>query len=120
MVREAWLIAGIVLVASWFGLAVSGEKGDAARGKEIYAKSCATCHGAAGKGDGAAAVALNPKPPDLSDDAYVSKLSDKYLFNIIAKGGAGVGKSPLMPPFSGSLEDQDISNLIAFIRSLGK
>lgn len=33
-----------------------------AKGKEIYSTSCASCHGADGKGDGAAGVAMNPKP----------------------------------------------------------
>ncbi|MBI2998786.1 MAG: cytochrome c [Deltaproteobacteria bacterium] len=110
----------LVLIASWVTLVVAASPGDAAKGKEIYAKSCAGCHGATGKGDGAAAAALNPKPKDLSDKAYVSKLDDKYLFNIMAKGGPSVGKSPLMPPFGGNLKEQDIKDVVAFIRSLAK
>ena len=92
----------------------------AADGKEIYTKSCATCHGPAGKGDGAAAAALNPKPQDLTNKANMSKLDDAYMSNIIAKGGSAVGKSPLMPPFNGQLKDQDVKNVIAYIRSLAK
>ena len=110
----------LVLIASWVTLVVAAGEGDAAKGKEIFAKSCATCHGATGKGDGAAAAALNPKPKDLSDKAYVSKLDDKYLFDIMAKGGPSVGKSPLMPPFGGNLKEQDIKDVVAFIRSLTK
>jgi mono/diheme cytochrome c family protein len=33
-----------------------------ARGKDLYEKTCATCHGATGKGDGPGAGQLNPKP----------------------------------------------------------
>ena len=33
--------------------------------KAIFAIRCVACHGAAGKGDGAAAAALNPKPRDF-------------------------------------------------------
>src|SRR5262245_12972923 len=35
-----------------------------ADGKKSAQANCVTCHGASGKGDGAAAVALNPKPAD--------------------------------------------------------
>jgi len=45
-------------------------KGEPAKGKASYDQMCASCHGAAGKGDGAAAAALNPKPKDLSDKKY--------------------------------------------------
>lgn len=37
-----------------------------AKGKNLYAVNCASCHGIAGKGDGAAAAALNPKPRDFT------------------------------------------------------
>jgi len=110
----------LVLIASWVTLVVAASPGDAAKGKEIFAKSCASCHGATAKGDGAAAAALNPKPKDLTDKAYMSKLDDTYMGNIIAKGGPAVGKSPLMPPFGSPLKDQDIRDVIAFIRSLAK
>lgn len=102
--------------------AVSKEtaSGNAAKGKKIFSNSCSGCHGSGGKGDGAAAAALNPKPKDLTDKTYVSKLNDDYLHNVIAKGGAAVGKSALMPPFGGSLKDQDIRDVVAFIRTLAK
>ncbi len=114
------MIGVIIFTGVWIATAAAAaEKGDAAKGEAIFAKSCASCHGKTGKGDGAAAAALNPKPKDLSDKAYVAKLEDKYLFEIIQKGGAAVGKSPLMPK-AASLNDQDIWDVIAYIRSLGK
>jgi mono/diheme cytochrome c family protein len=94
--------------------------GDAAKGKGTYDTYCTSCHGATGKGDGAAAAALNPKPRDLTDKAYIGKLDDKYLFEIISKGGAAIGKSALMPPWGGSLTEADIRNIVAYIRSLVK
>jgi len=91
----------------------------AADGKEIYTKSCAGCHGPEGKGDGAAAAVMNPKPTNLTDKALMSKLNDTALTNAIVKGGSGTGKSPLMPAFS-QLKDQDVKDLIAYIRSIAK
>lgn len=37
-----------------------------ARGQDLYEKTCATCHGTAGKGDGPGAGQLNPKPRNFA------------------------------------------------------
>jgi len=55
------------------------------------------CHGESGKGDGAAAAALNPKPRDYTDAAWQKATTDAQIKDAIARGGAAVGKSPLMP-----------------------
>lgn len=96
------------------------SKGDANAGKAKYDALCAGCHGKTGKGDGAAAASLNPKPQDHTDGKAMNALSDKYLFDIIKDGGVGVKKSPLMPAWGKTLKDQEISNVISYIRSLAK
>lgn len=115
------LVVGLV-AALTIALAVGAAmaKGDPAKGKASYDQLCASCHGAAGKGDGAAAAALNPKPRDLSDKKYVGGLKGDYLKKLVKEGGQAVGKSPMMPPMGGSLKDDDIENVIAYVRSLGK
>lgn len=118
--RVGVVAGGTVLATFWILSATLAETGDAAKGKETYAKFCASCHGAAGKGDGPGAAALNPKPKDLTDKAYMAKLGDKYLVDIIAKGGPAVGKSPLMPPWGAALKAEDIQDVVAFLRSLSK
>lgn len=92
------------------------EKGDAAKGKEVFQNTCASCHGPEGKGDGVAAAALDPKPRDLSDAAYVSTLSNEHIYKVISEGGASVGLSPMMAAWGGVLSEQDIWNVIAYIR----
>lgn len=96
--------------------ASAAEKGDAAKGKETFQTTCAACHGAEGKGDGVAAAALDPKPRNLSDAAYVSTLSDEHLYKVISEGGASVGLSPMMAAWGGTLSEQDIWNVIAYLR----
>ena len=93
-------------------------RGDAARGAQLYATYCATCHGAEGKGDGPAAGPLTPKPANHADHVYLGTLSDEHLYQVISKGGASVGKSPLMAPWGGVINDQGIRDLVAFIRKL--
>ena len=91
---------------------------DPAAGKADYQIFCASCHGPTGDGDGPVAQALDPKPARHSDGNFMNPLKDDYLFQVIKFGGASVGKSPMMAPVGGSLSDQQIRNVIAFIRSL--
>lgn len=95
-------------------------KGDGSAGKGVYQKFCVVCHGAGGQGDGAASAALNPKPRNFQDAAYMNTRSDADLKKVVQLGGAAVGKSPAMPPWGSSLKEKDIADVIAYIRLLGK
>ncbi len=77
------VVAGLVAVLT-IGLAIewASAKGDAAKGKAAFDQLCASCHGAAGKGDGPAAAALTPKARNLTDKAYMSGLKEAYLENM--------------------------------------
>ena len=109
-----------ILVAVLLLPAVALAQGNPANGKELYTKHCAGCHGPAGKGDGPAAKAINPKPTDLTNKASMAGMKDQYLFDLIQKGGAAVGKSPLIPPFGSRMKDGEIRDVIAYLRSLAK
>jgi cytochrome c oxidase cbb3-type subunit 3 len=91
---------------------------DAEQGKKLYGQYCVSCHGQSGKGDGPAAAALNPKPRDHTDKETMSKMSDDDLLKVIKNGGASIGKSPLMPPWGGALKDDQIKDVIAYVRTL--
>jgi mono/diheme cytochrome c family protein len=110
----AILVAVLLLPAPVLG------QGNSAKGKDLYTKHCAGCHGRAGKGDGPAAAVLTPKPLDLTNKAYMVGLKDQYLFDLIQKGGAAIGKSPLMLPFGSKLKTGDVWDVIAYVRSLAK
>ena len=100
------------------GLALAQTKGDPKAGKVKYDANCTGCHGATGKGDGAAAAALNPKPQDHTNGKIMNALTDKYLFDIIKNGGKAVQKAAIMPAANKKLADQDIWDMVAYIRSL--
>ncbi len=109
----------VVVFSLSFPLLTSAQsKGDANAGKAKYESLCAGCHGKAGKGDGPAAASLNPKPQDHTDGKTMNSLTDKYLADIVKDGGAGVKKSPLMPAWGKTMKDQEIADVIAYIRSL--
>ena len=59
---------------------------------------CTSCHGATGKGDGAAAASLEPKPRSFGDAKWQASVTDAHLAKVILEGGPSVKLSPLMPP----------------------
>jgi mono/diheme cytochrome c family protein len=104
-------------------VASSAPTANLAAGKAYFDKTCMPCHGTTGKGDGAAAAALDPKPRDLSDMAWQDSVDDTYVLKVIVEGGVAVGKSPLMAAFGPAI-DNDASvtaaDVVAHVRSLGK
>jgi mono/diheme cytochrome c family protein len=97
----------------------TGEfRGDKARGAQLYAQTCASCHGASGHGDGPASKGLTPAPANHTDPGRMGALTDADIYKVICGGGASVGKSPLMAAWGPVVGDQGIRDLVAFIRSL--
>lgn len=98
--------------------AAAGEKGDPAHGRELYMEKCVLCHGGKGEGwDWAKKVAKPPVPvPDLAQ--VVPERSDEYLFDVVKDGGEAVGLTRFMPPFGFQLSDQEVWDLVAYMRSL--
>lgn len=88
------------------------------RGKESFQKYCASCHGENGEGNGPAAVSLDPKPQNLKDTQ--SKVADNYLFWRISEGGSMDPFKSSMPPWKSLLNDQQIWEIITFIRSISR
>jgi mono/diheme cytochrome c family protein len=85
----------------------------------IWQSRCATCHGATGKGDGAAAAALTPKPRDFSSPSWQASVTDEHIEKIIAQGGQPLGLSMLMPANPDLVSKPDvIKALRAHVRGL--
>lgn len=80
-------------------------------GADTYTSKCQMCHGAAGLADTGAGKAMGAKPFNLPE--YI-KASDADL---IAVTKSGKGK---MPAYAGKLTDPQITDVIAYIRTLQK
>lgn len=86
-----------------------------AAGKTAFEQNCAMCHGSGGKGDGAAAAALNPKPADLTVGKLKHGGTDAEIFKTITGGVPGTA----MVGWS-SIPEKERWNLVNFIQSLRK
>jgi len=116
------LLAGLLAVSTVVALVIAAgaQQGNLANGKAKYQEHCASCHGTEGKGDGPDAKDLTPKPRNHTDGNAMNRLRDNYLFTVIKSGGQTVGKSDQMPGWGSILTDQDITDTIAFIRTLAR
>jgi len=119
------IISALTLVtfASFFLSAMAFAAGDKVAGAAIFKKNCAGCHGATGEGNGPAAVSLKPKPANFVNPAYKDSTgknpkdyTDAELTAVISKGRKGTA----MPTWKKSLSAAQISDVLAYERSLHK
>ena len=130
---KRWLgVAAVVVVgvAAWGLLRTSGPEGipyqdaaSVARGEVIYADNCASCHGANLEGaenwrqpeeDG-----RMPAPPH-DQTGHTWHHPDTQLFQLTKLGPAkivGQGYESNMPGYEGVLSDQEIWDVLAYIKS---
>jgi mono/diheme cytochrome c family protein len=87
-----------------------------AHGQQLFETNCAMCHGAAGKGDGAAAVALTPKPRDFTSPAgWTVGYTIADIYQTLTEGVKGSA----MPAFD-ALSPADRFAVAHFVQSVGK
>lgn len=115
----ALLAAAFCLVAT-FAQAQDIPAAATAEADTVWAQRCSTCHGAGGKGDGAAAAALTPKPRDFTLTTWQSSVTDEHIEKTIMEGGQAVGLSPLMVANPDLVAKPDVVKALrAHVRSLG-
>jgi mono/diheme cytochrome c family protein len=88
------------------------------RAERLFVALCAECHGADGRGSWRATLFLI-RPGDLTEPSRTGRESDQYLADVIRHGGAPLGR-PGMPAFGATLKDEDIRELVAYLRELAR
>lgn len=145
MRKERWMATALVASAVWIGtLAGCGEKKtdtdvtvttettttpapvdtaaapagavSLAEGERVVKERCILCHGESGKGDGPGGAALNPKPRNWTDHAYMSTKTDDELYDVIYNGKGS------MPAWgkTGILTESEIRSAIMKVRTFDK
>lgn len=104
---------------------VDWQGGDLEQGRALFALHCSTCHGGDGKGEGPAAIALNPKPRDLTEGTFYIDANDNNetgestdLARVILVGTGAFGGSEAMQGWNETLSVDEVRDLVAFVESL--
>jgi cytochrome c oxidase cbb3-type subunit 3 len=112
-------VLGVLLVGLSVAVATApAGAADLAAAKKSFGMFCTKCHGAEGKGNGASAATLSTKPRDLTDCTRMKDIKDETLFRAIKEGGESVKLSKDMPAWKDGMEDDEIHDLVAYVRSL--
>jgi cytochrome c oxidase cbb3-type subunit 2 len=96
------------------------QDGTRERGKAIYQKWCAECHGETGAGDGAAATRMLPRPRDFTRGTFQIRTTasgelptDDDLRRVVDEGMPGTA----MPGWKSRLSAGDRDAVIAYLKS---
>ncbi len=82
-------------------------------GAKVFSQNCAMCHGAEGKGDGAAGAGLNPKPRNLVTGPWKKGGGFIGLYTVLTEGLAGTSMAAY-----GHLAPSDRWALVQFVDSI--
>lgn len=81
-------------------------------GQRVYSTRCALCHGPEGRGDGPGSAALNPKPRNYHDKAYMASRTDAELLEVIRNGKGA------MPKWGAILSEAEMQAVLQHVRGL--
>jgi mono/diheme cytochrome c family protein len=89
----------------------SGLAGNVQRGEKLYMKTCITCHGAKGDGQGPRAYFINPKPRVFTDPGIQAAFNRPLIYAAVENGRTGSE----MPAWSKVLSKQEIADVSEFV-----
>jgi mono/diheme cytochrome c family protein len=115
--KDGWTgrLCGLGLaIATLLAAGAALANGDSQHGHTIFKRYCQGCHGPDGQGAG---KGFMPHVGPLARKGYIDLLPDSYLTTVIEEGGEATGKSGFMPSWKTTLTEQDIADVIAYIRT---
>ncbi len=90
----------------------------ATEAEKNYKTYCWQCHGMEGDGMGLNIRDMSVQPRDHTSKKSMAGRSDNELFKVIKEGGLSINKSVLMPPWGDVLTDEEIHELVAYLRKI--
>ena len=87
---------------------LSQNAAQVAAGGELWSQNCATCHGKTGEGVTA---------PALNSQEFLTTVTDQQIAGIVEGGVPGTEMPAWLSDYGGSLTQQQIQAIVAYIRS---
>ena len=81
------------------------------KGKALYVKECASCHGDKGKGDGPAVKDLEKKPADITTKKTMDQSDGAFFWKLTE------GRKP-MPSYEKTFTEEERWHVINYMRTL--
>lgn len=102
------------------------DEAEIAHGQELYRQYCASCHGVNGEGQFPDSPLLPDETgrfgaPPHNGNGHTSHHPDDWLVRYVRKGGMSLRNPEMfypMPAFGGQLTDEQISLIIAYIKTI--
>lgn len=122
---DAQVDAIVGFIRSWSGkpspqFSRDSVKGDATKGKSLFAGYCAACHGENGEGGMGTGVTFSRHrdlpiiAPALNNSGFLAAASDGMIRHTLQYGREG---TPMRSFLVQGLSEQDIENLVSYVRS---
>lgn len=115
---SAFFLAGLLLASSLMtaGNAAATDAQYSEQAVRNYDTYCVQCHGINRNGRGINSRDMSVQPRDHSDAKGMGDIPDEEIFRVIKEGGLAVNKSVLMPAWGNVMNDDEIKELVAYLR----
>lgn len=115
---SAFFPAGLLLASALTaaGNAAAADEQYSQRAVRNYDTYCVQCHGINRNGRGINSRDMSVQPRDHSDAKGMGDIPDEEIFRVVKEGGLAVNKSVLMPAWGNIMNDDEIKELVAYLR----
>ena len=117
----AYIRAGLPVVAGTEPVTVPTGQGAAVAGAALYVRyGCINCHGPNGLGGVPNPLSADKSIPPLSGGVFRGEFNTDAKIAAVIRSGSVIGRAPIvsMPHWGGILSDQQIAQLIAYLKTL--
>lgn len=90
------------------------DKESISAGAEVWSKYCKSCHGKLGEGDGSKAAELRTELIDFTQKKFQSQTDGELFYKVVK------GKDEMPASKKKNIEDEDVWNLVNFMRTFAK